>query len=298
MFMKEQIEMSYPIHIQENRKCSEKDVGCKASSHTFKHYFFQISDLRQQSKIETPAVDTKLREIRLTRQVMCTIEDHWSTAGLSWQDLILKLLYDIKLVDVVVCNLYPFRSTVAASDCTVEKAIENIDIGGVTLLRAAAKNYARVCVLCDPRDYEKTLDQVGRKWPENKSQKKTLTAGGRDGMENDFTKRSFLYFTNDSVLNITSGPTIKRGGVDIVARRLLALKKRTPAGSLLRSFALCTMDLVVIECDHRLHRNFNSSVFSKSMLFIFPNFPGNNLPTPKKMLRKQTKQVALVSLIM
>ncbi|VDM62221.1 unnamed protein product [Angiostrongylus costaricensis] len=67
---------------------------------------------------------------------------------------------DIKFVDVVVCNLYPFRETIANSNCTLEQAIENIDIGGVTLLRAAAKNYARVCVLCDPRDYEKVLEQV------------------------------------------------------------------------------------------------------------------------------------------
>ncbi|KAJ1372639.1 hypothetical protein KIN20_034841 [Parelaphostrongylus tenuis] len=63
---------------------------------------------------------------------------------------------NIKLVDVVVCNLYPFCETIANLDCTFEKAIENIDIGGVTLLRAAAKNHARVCVLCDPRDYEKS----------------------------------------------------------------------------------------------------------------------------------------------
>lgn len=56
-------------------------------------------------------------------------------------------------ISVVVCNLYPFASTIAAPNCTLAGAIEEIDIGGVTLLRAAAKNHARVIVLSDPADY-------------------------------------------------------------------------------------------------------------------------------------------------
>uniref|UniRef100_A0A158P774 Bifunctional purine biosynthesis protein ATIC n=1 Tax=Angiostrongylus cantonensis TaxID=6313 RepID=A0A158P774_ANGCA len=79
---------------------------------------------------------------------------------LNFSNIFALIENDIKFVDVVVCNLYPFRETIANLDCTLEKAIENIDIGGVTLLRAAAKNYARVCVLCDPRDYEKVLGEV------------------------------------------------------------------------------------------------------------------------------------------
>ncbi|XDV14506.1 hypothetical protein PO909_014748 [Leuciscus waleckii] len=57
------------------------------------------------------------------------------------------------LVRVAVCNLYPFVKTVASPSVTVEDAVEQIDIGGVTLLRAAAKNHARVTVVCDPSDY-------------------------------------------------------------------------------------------------------------------------------------------------
>lgn len=60
-----------------------------------------------------------------------------------------------QLIQFVVCNLYPFVNTIAKSDVTIEDAIENIDIGGVTLLRAAAKNHSRVTVICDPSDYEK-----------------------------------------------------------------------------------------------------------------------------------------------
>lgn len=59
------------------------------------------------------------------------------------------------LYRVVVCNLYPFVKTISAADVTYAQAVENIDIGGVTLLRAAAKNHSRVTVLCDPADYSK-----------------------------------------------------------------------------------------------------------------------------------------------
>uniref|UniRef100_A0A674PJC2 Bifunctional purine biosynthesis protein ATIC n=1 Tax=Takifugu rubripes TaxID=31033 RepID=A0A674PJC2_TAKRU len=57
------------------------------------------------------------------------------------------------LVRVVVCNLYPFVKTVSNPSVTVDDAVEQIDIGGVTLLRAAAKNHARVTIVCDPADY-------------------------------------------------------------------------------------------------------------------------------------------------
>ncbi|KAJ1658576.1 bifunctional phosphoribosylaminoimidazolecarboxamide formyltransferase/IMP cyclohydrolase [Dispira simplex] len=70
------------------------------------------------------------------------------------------LAQNINKIDFVVCNLYPFKNTVAKSDVTIAQAVEEIDIGGVTLLRAAAKNHARVSVLCDPNDYAKFLTQL------------------------------------------------------------------------------------------------------------------------------------------
>ena len=60
---------------------------------------------------------------------------------------------NIALIDLVVVNLYPFRETLARPDCTDELAIENIDIGGPAMLRAAAKNHRDVWVLVDPADY-------------------------------------------------------------------------------------------------------------------------------------------------
>jgi phosphoribosylaminoimidazolecarboxamide formyltransferase/IMP cyclohydrolase len=62
--------------------------------------------------------------------------------------------HGIAAIDMVVCNLYPFQQTVANPDVELDEAIENIDIGGVTLLRAAAKNFERVVVVCDPSDYD------------------------------------------------------------------------------------------------------------------------------------------------
>lgn len=63
-------------------------------------------------------------------------------------------------IDLVCVNLYAFESTVAKPGVTLEEAIENIDIGGPTLLRAAAKNYGSVTVLVDPADYPKILEEI------------------------------------------------------------------------------------------------------------------------------------------
>ncbi len=60
-------------------------------------------------------------------------------------------------IDLVVCNLYPFQKTAARPGITLADAVEQIDIGGVALLRAAAKNFARVTAVCDPDDYDQVL---------------------------------------------------------------------------------------------------------------------------------------------
>ncbi|KAA8915105.1 hypothetical protein TRICI_002764 [Trichomonascus ciferrii] len=63
-------------------------------------------------------------------------------------------------VDFVVCNLYPFKETISKVNVTVDEAVEEVDIGGVTLLRAAAKNHARVTILSDPNDYPLFLEEL------------------------------------------------------------------------------------------------------------------------------------------
>ena len=68
--------------------------------------------------------------------------------------------HSITPIDLVVVNLYPFRETVTRKDCSLHEAIENIDIGGPALLRAAAKNYDHVTVVTDPADYAKVLEEL------------------------------------------------------------------------------------------------------------------------------------------
>ena len=63
-------------------------------------------------------------------------------------------------IDLLVVNLYPFQASVADPDCSFEEAIENIDIGGPALLRAAAKNHAGVGVVVDPADYARVLEEM------------------------------------------------------------------------------------------------------------------------------------------
>jgi phosphoribosylaminoimidazolecarboxamide formyltransferase/IMP cyclohydrolase len=68
--------------------------------------------------------------------------------------------HGIAPIDLVVVNLYQFQKAVAQPGCTLEDAIENIDIGGPTLLRASAKNYESVTVVVDPADYPKIMQEM------------------------------------------------------------------------------------------------------------------------------------------
>ena len=67
---------------------------------------------------------------------------------------------DIRAIDMVVVNLYPFEATIAKPDCDFETAIENIDIGGPTMIRAAAKNHADVAIIVNPSDYPEILKEL------------------------------------------------------------------------------------------------------------------------------------------
>ena len=67
---------------------------------------------------------------------------------------------NINTIDVVAVNLYPFKATISKPGVSFEDAVENIDIGGPTMIRAAAKNYQDVAVVVDPKDYEKVLSEL------------------------------------------------------------------------------------------------------------------------------------------
>ncbi len=87
-----------------------------------------------------------------------TDEDHQQLLSLGWD-----------YIDLVAVNLYPFEQTIAKPNVSYEDVIENIDIGGVTLIRAAAKNHERVTLVCDPADYTSVLgalqtDEIPFEW--------------------------------------------------------------------------------------------------------------------------------------
>jgi len=84
--------------------------------------------------------------------------------------------HGLQPIDVVVSNLYPFLQVVRESGARMEDALENIDIGGVTLLRAAAKNFRHVLAVCDPRDYEGLLDEIRRPEGVNPDSRRRLAA--------------------------------------------------------------------------------------------------------------------------
>lgn len=95
-----------------------------------------------------------------------TQEDRQQLLDLGWD-----------YIDLVAVNLYPFEATIAKPNVSYAEVIENIDIGGVTLIRAAAKNHERVTLVCDPGDYQSVLDAI-QKGEVSFEQRKSLAIKG------------------------------------------------------------------------------------------------------------------------
>ena len=85
---------------------------------------------------------------------------HGGILGRRGTDDAVMAEHDIAAIDMVVVNLYPFEATVARPDCSLEDAVENIDIGGPTMVRAAAKNHRDVVILVDANDYSCVLEEM------------------------------------------------------------------------------------------------------------------------------------------
>src|SRR5450432_3316936 len=82
---------------------------------------------------------------------------HGGLLGRRGTDEVVMAEHGIGAIDLLVVNLYPFAATIARPDCSNDEAIENIDVGGPAMLRAAAKNHADVTVVIDPADYAVVL---------------------------------------------------------------------------------------------------------------------------------------------
>lgn len=114
-----------------------------------------------------------------------------------------------EFIQIVVCNLYPFSETIAKPNVTLPDAVENIDIGGVTLLRAAAKNHARVTVICDASDYEKVLNEIRQFGDTQEATRQTLAlkafthTAQYDSVISDYFRKEFS--AGESQLNLRYG---------------------------------------------------------------------------------------------
>jgi phosphoribosylaminoimidazolecarboxamide formyltransferase / IMP cyclohydrolase len=117
-------------------------------------------------------------------------------------DELLKLGWEY--IDLVAVNLYPFEQTIARSDVTFDEAIENIDIGGVTLIRAAAKNHQRVTLICDPFDYTTVLNELRAGGVSDATRKQLAVKGFASTAHYDTA--IFSYLNGGNALHLTAYP--------------------------------------------------------------------------------------------
>jgi len=120
--------------------------------------------------------------------------------------------HNIEPIDLVCVNLYPFEATIAKADCTLEEAIENIDIGGPSMLRSAAKNHKYVTVVTSPDQYDRVIEEM---------EKKSGAVSGE--LRSDFARIAFgLTASYDAAISkYLNG----RGGVEYPEKVSVALKK-------------------------------------------------------------------------
>jgi phosphoribosylaminoimidazolecarboxamide formyltransferase/IMP cyclohydrolase len=107
-------------------------------------------------------------------------------------------------IDLVAVNLYPFGATVGRPDVTLDEAIENIDIGGVTLMRAAGKNHQRVTLVCDPADYSAVLDELRAGGVSADTRRRLAVKGFASTARYDAA--IFNYFSGSTALHLTAYP--------------------------------------------------------------------------------------------
>ncbi|HZY42637.1 MAG TPA: bifunctional phosphoribosylaminoimidazolecarboxamide formyltransferase/IMP cyclohydrolase, partial [Anaerolineae bacterium] len=122
-----------------------------------------------------------------------TEADHTELLNLGWD-----------YIDLVAVNLYPFEATISKPGVTFEDAIENIDIGGVTLIRAAAKNHQRVTLVCDPADYAAVLDEL-RSGSVTEATRKRLAIKGFASTAH-YDSAIAAYLAPDRPLHVTAYP--------------------------------------------------------------------------------------------
>jgi phosphoribosylaminoimidazolecarboxamide formyltransferase / IMP cyclohydrolase len=135
-------------------------------------------NLLQKNNINVIRVEqeTDFPEIMAGRVKTLHPKLHGGILGRDKEDEKVMKKYKINKIDLVVVNLYPFADTITQKDCNLEKAVENIDIGGPAMVRSAAKNFARVAVITDPADYKEMQSFIQQQKGANLEQRQKLSA--------------------------------------------------------------------------------------------------------------------------
>ncbi len=120
--------------------------------------------------------------------------------------------HNIPLIDLVVCNLYPFEEVVSRDDCTPEIAIENIDIGGPSLIRAAAKNFSRTLVVTDPKDYHDIISELEQNNGKASDQTRANMANKAFALCSEYNQAISDYFTSRRISSGINGSGVGSGG--------------------------------------------------------------------------------------
>jgi len=122
--------------------------------------------------------------------------------------------HSIEPIDLVCVNLYPFEATIAKADCTLEEAIENIDIGGPSMIRSAAKNHKFVTVVTEPGQYDKVIKEMQKN-----------NGAVSEGLRSDFARVAFgLTASYDATISKYLNGKV---AVEYPERVSIALKKQT-----------------------------------------------------------------------
>jgi len=129
--------------------------------------------------------------------------------------------FKIRPIDVVVCNLYPFEEVTSRPKFTHEEAIENIDIGGPCMVRAAAKNYKDVTILVDPADYETVLKEMKKKGGKLSPQTREMLASKAFAHTKRYDTLITLYFQGRIK---TEAPQVLPAEIDVFLKKIQDLR--------------------------------------------------------------------------
>ncbi len=166
-----------------------------------------------------------------------------------------------RMIDLVVVNLYPFEETIRKSETTMADAIEQIDIGGVALIRAAAKNHQRVLLICDPCDYDKIGALISKVGVSDMVRQQMAVKGFRLTCDYDRIIASYLAGEKTEVLTLHPVQTLRYGENPHQSARLLSFKSgRGPLnGEVLHGKALSYNNLLDLNAALRAAWSFDKT---------------------------------------